>query len=54
MSIYDWMIEMFYENLNNLVEEYKAGDISQSAFTRRYERLVEDKATFRKEMYINE
>lgn len=45
---------MFYDNINRLLEKYNSGLISKAAFIAQYERLVEDKANFRKEMYINE
>ena len=48
-----WVIEMFYENIYELVERYKSGSMSKSAFIANYERLVEDKTNFQKEMYCN-
>lgn len=49
-----WVIEMFYENIYELVERYNNGSMSKSAFISNYERLVEDKTNFQKEMYCNE
>lgn len=48
-----WVIEMFYENIYELVERYNDGSMSKSAFISNYERLVEDKMNFQKEMYCN-
>lgn len=45
------MEELFYERLNEMVEQHKKGALSKKAFTKKYKALVEERNNLRKEMY---